>query len=491
MTPEDIAARFDNRPGYRIADFGLVGLPVYKVVSIGLTLVKKDLNPIDEFVLRSVHLGLGRPEEITGFLGLSDRVITAVIGDLISRELVHASRANGEELLLLTEKGERTVAEQEEIRPAEQTVAFTYDAITRKPTYFGDSLLYSPKETRVRGLTEIRSYPNRGPELHELEVHLVGSVLALASGDSQNRVTLLRLTSVERRMLLYCEAVALCFRPMSNGPTQVAFAIDGRLSEAHELAFATTKGLDRNGLFRDITDVSATTSVPDLIDPELRKRVTGPRAQHAREAVARARAAVAASKAEFERARETADQSGAEDSLRASEAELAKAIEKHSLAEVRHVEVYEHAALLQNALDGAEHRLLIISPWIRASVVDEYFLGRLVALLKRGVEVAIGYGLGRDDGERQPDLAARERLHDLASKHTNLTVTRLGDTHAKVLIKDSEYSVVSSFNWLSFKGDRNRPFREELGYLIAIPANVDELFQRLMQRIRVSSERAP
>jgi hypothetical protein len=36
-----------------------------------------------------------------------------------------------------------------------------------------------------------------------------------------------------------------------------------------------------------------------------------------------------------------------------------------------------------------------------------------------------------------------------------------GDTHAKVLIKDSDFSVVSSFNWLSFKGDPSRTFRDE------------------------------
>jgi hypothetical protein len=491
VSPEEVATRFDNRPGYRIGDFGAVGLPVYKVTAIGLTLVKKDLNPIDEFVLRAVRLGLTRPEEVTGFLGLSDRVVTAVIADMITREHLVSSRDADGDLLLLTEKGKRTVAEQEEIRPAEQTIPFTYDAITRKPKYFGDSQLYSSKEMRARGITELRAFPNRGPDLHELDPRSVGDVLALAAGDAHGRVTLLRLTSVERRMLLYCEALALCYRPIRSGPTQIAFAVDGRLSEEYELAFAAKSGIDRNPIFRELSGIPAEVEVPDVLDPDLRKRVTGPKAQKAREEAARARAAVAAAKADLVRSRDNDDNSAATDAVKAREAELNKVIAKHSLAEVRHVEVYEHPELLQDALNDAQKRLLIISPWIRASVVDESFFRKLSELLARGVSVVIGYGLGHDEGEAPRDRDARKRLHDLASRHANLTVRRLGDTHAKVLIKDSKFSVVGSFNWLSFKGDRNRAFREELGYLVAIPERVDDLFARLMHRFSESEDTGP
>lgn len=44
-------------------------------------------------------------------------------------------------------------------------------------------------------------------------------------------------------------------------------------------------------------------------------------------------------------------------------------------------------------------------------------------------------------------------------------VVKLGDTHAKVLISDSSWAIVTSFNWLSFKGSRKLEFRDERYHL--------------------------
>jgi hypothetical protein len=59
---------------------------------------------------------------------------------------------------------------------------------------------------------------------------------------------------------------------------------------------------------------------------------------------------------------------------------------------------------------------------------------------------------------------------------------RLGDTHAKILIKDSDFYAVTSFNWLSFKGDPNRTFRDEQGVLLQEPGLVDQKFNELIVR---------
>jgi hypothetical protein len=45
------------------------------------------------------------------------------------------------------------------------------------------------------------------------------------------------------------------------------------------------------------------------------------------------------------------------------------------------------------------------------------------------------------------------------------------DTHAKVLIWDDTW-VSSSFNWLSFRGDPSKTFRQEEGILVRIPEKV-------------------
>jgi phosphatidylserine/phosphatidylglycerophosphate/cardiolipin synthase-like enzyme len=119
---------------------------------------------------------------------------------------------------------------------------------------------------------------------------------------------------------------------------------------------------------------------------------------------------------------------------------------------IRNLYTYDHPPLLEEALNQSRERLMIIAPWIKADVVDKDFLEKLEALLKSSVAVFIGYGINKQPTANlaPQHQAARDRLSQLAGKYSNFRFKRLGDTHAKVLIKDSDFSVVSSFNWLSF-----------------------------------------
>ena len=69
-----------------------------------------------------------------------------------------------------------------------------------------------------------------------------------------------------------------------------------------------------------------------------------------------------------------------------------------------------------------------------------------------------------------------------------LEVRRLGDTHAKVLIKDSDFFVITSFNWLSFRGDPSKPFREEWGTMVRDPTLVDDFYSEIVKRFSGTGE---
>ena len=151
---------------------------------------------------------------------------------------------------------------------------------------------------------------------------------------------------------------------------------------------------------------------------------------------------------------------------------------------IRNLYTYDHPPLLEEALNQTKERLMIISPWIMANVVDKTFLEKLEALLKKSVAVFIGYGIkkqptGRLDAE---DQAARDELAQLAGRYSNFHFKRLGDTHAKILIKDHDFSVTSSFNWLSFKGDPNRTFRDEQGLKVQDKNFIEQKFTELLPR---------
>ena len=63
-------------------------------------------------------------------------------------------------------------------------------------------------------------------------------------------------------------------------------------------------------------------------------------------------------------------------------------------------------------------------------------------------------------------------------------VLKLGDIHAKVLISESSWAIVTSFNWLSFKGLRKLDFRDERGMYVGLPDKVHELFDEYSIRFQ-------
>jgi hypothetical protein len=144
--------------------------------------------------------------------------------------------------------------------------------------------------------------------------------------------------------------------------------------------------------------------------------------------------------------------------------------------------VHDHPALLNHALKNSRHRLVIISPFLNESVVDDRFLRGLEALLRRSVRVFIGYGMPHTEGGKPPkaQVTVVHKLMDVARTFSNLRLCKI-DSHAKVLIEDEAFLALGSFNWLSFHGDPERPFRDEQSVLIRIPSLIEEKYQSVLR----------
>ncbi len=101
----------------------------------------------------------------------------------------------------------------------------------------------------------------------------------------------------------------------------------------------------------------------------------------------------------------------------------------------------------------------------------------------------IAYGINKDGGhgrgkvKDEGDREAERKLRRLGDDYPDLFhMTRLGDTHAKILVCDSRFSIATSYNWLSFKGDEQLEFRDERGYYVGLSEHVDELFESYRER---------
>jgi phosphatidylserine/phosphatidylglycerophosphate/cardiolipin synthase-like enzyme len=282
------------------------------------------------------------------------------------------------------------------------------------------------------------------------------------------------------------EAVALAYQAPGED-LLISLAVDGEPSDDHDAAFARTLARSARKVvaqdWHDAREIAANDIPIDVLDhaadPLDAERIQEQRHELQEEDQRLRSAAQHASEMELQALRAQLDES------RNRQRELEAALENIS---VRQVPVYEHRRYLDRAFEEATAHILIVSPWIRHEVVDDQLTTRFRRLLERGIELWIAYGFNKRGDDRagskgQADREALQKLQRLGQDFPEyFHLTRLGDTHAKVLVCDSRFSVVTSFNWLSFRGDERLEFRDERGYYVGLPQHVDDLFDSYRER---------
>lgn len=125
-------------------------------------------------------------------------------------------------------------------------------------------------------------------------------------------------------------------------------------------------------------------------------------------------------------------------------------------------EVQEHRTWLINSVKSSKFRICILSGWATSYVIDNDFKLLIKEALKRGVKVYLGFGYQSSEKKintKYEDKAAkflwelREWCQNIQG-NGEIEVFEFAN-HAKVLIKDDEYVVIGSFNWLSNAKGRN------------------------------------
>jgi hypothetical protein len=473
--------RFQHRDGFRLADAAEVALPAYTLNVEAVTMAHKRLSPIDEFVLRSISIGIGDASEISEYLGLSNEVLTPALATLAQTENVALAAQTGQQAWVVTKKGEQTLEAAEIVAPENRTFPIKFDAILRKPSLFRFQKMYRYKDLEIEGLIEVEVFPPRRPEQKEISATELERVIRPLAGGSEQRRDVLAIRSIDGASIrkVYLRATALLFKSLDDGGLQLGFIVDGRLSQEHELGFAASPGfqrfIDKAYAGKDLdadAEVSAMLSEAS-VDQDLSLAV----------AVSEAEANVVKAADEVSNAK-AGELEHLKKRLEESELRLATLVNERKKQDIRNLYMLDHPPLLADAIKTAKTRVMIISPWIYGIVVDADFLQGLESLLRNGVRVLIGYGINEEETQlkRQIDIDARERLRALADRYSNCVLKRLGNTHAKILIKDDDFAVVTSFNWLSFRGDPNKKLRDEQGVLIQNPVMVNQKFTELEPR---------
>ena len=449
-TTVEAATRHANRPGFNLVSFREVGLPIYRQTLLAVVMVNRDLPALQEFTLRAIDAGFETPSAIAAFLGLDERDLDEALFVLAREGFVDLRVSDsGADPLGLTQRGTAALEEFRMTQAEERTYIVDYDGLLRRPApYRGWAI--REKALRELGAMPIAPTPPRKPAVSELDIGQVDAVLRDSKNLDKTR-KLLELVRVARTETLFVRATMLVFRAQVGDEVQAAFVIDGRLSEEHSLAFAEGDGPARLGLLQ-IPESPLRAAADEVLGSE-------------------------GAEVAFRSLGEAPEPDADDRDVAAS----APASPTYEL-----LETFDHPSYLEQAL-ASKRRLIIVSPWIKHRVVSHAFVGQLRDRLRDGVDAYIGYGLG-GEGEGADDRDAIRALQRLADEYPNLTFRRFGDSHAKVLISDNSFLIITSFNWLSFVGDPARTFRDERGMLIRRPDVINEAAAGLLARFAVASQ---
>ena len=137
------------------------------------------------------------------------------------------------------------------------------------------------------------------------------------------------------------------------------------------------------------------------------------------------------------------------------------------------ISTFEHKNLISEALRTAQSKVYIESPWIRRATAN-YLTDMETFLKKENTYLFIAYGIDTSD-KSKPHPATFDKIIKLQGRYPdrlriyNLPLhfkTRFKDrsgTHRKILIKDNDFYIKGSFNWLSYAGEKGRNYAVEEG----------------------------
>lgn len=411
----------ESRKGWELVSYRLIGLPYWRVRTRLRVLERKTVGPIDEYLLRSISLGIDQPEDLGALLGLDEPVLDARLVELLTLEAI-ARKPGG---LELTQTGRDLVAETGRVTSEIRTVDLDWDGLLRRPAAPLEGWT-EPRELRRAGLREVQPSPARGPDLPEMRVNR-DRIEAMLRQLTQEKDTfdLLDIGGIDRRHRIYRPAVALAFRSESGPDTQIAIAIDGRLSEEHEEAFA------RAGLAKRF-------GVEDRGLPSFKRQLGD--------------------------------------------------VLQEVLESGQPLAPHQHRDVLDIALEKSAKRLLIWTPSVHAATFNRGRLGQLQALLERGVDVRIVV-LSLNMQKLPLGPGTENSLRDLVAEHGNLTlgvVRRLGPS---VLISDQQVLAAGGYDWLGQTGDVLPTLRDMSGRIVTDATLIDAIWERLGDQAQLMPKR--
>lgn len=489
MIIEELAkSKANSIPNCSLVKYYEAGIPQWHMESILTMLKQKKLSVLQEFVLKFVSAGIDEVSDICNFLGVNLSAINNAVALLQKNNLlsvdIYYSR------LKLTDKGEEALKEAATIVPEDIEYALYMDGLLGN-IYLDTRKFYTQKELRNFDIKPV----NTTVDKPTLEYLVFEDVKRAVNSFKKNHAyekdklegDLQEISRIEKTYVEYKKVNVLVFMNDKSGEIEIQ-VYDGA-TRSDEYAIALQKQYNNNNRVFDfdskmevdeVEDNSLMSVLPkEIIDSAksfsykhsiLEKEINNLTMQLSE--------IKENSKDKDKDVKESSDER-----IRFLENKILEMENERKSAD-RVLSTYDHRPLLIDALENAKDTVVIVSPWIKQGGLNNEILGRIERALQRKTRVIIGYGISKKEDN---DKWILKRLSNIQNKRygSYLNIVRLSNTHEKVLIKDNEFMVITSFNWLSFKGDPNKGFRQETGYYTESKDAMEQMKVNLSHRLGI------
>jgi hypothetical protein len=430
-----ITALVATREGFEPIACTPVALPGWRLQVRVEMLARRDISPLEEFVLRAAQDADAGVGAIQALLGLDDHTYEDALASVCGHEWAKVTPAA---TLVLTETGRQVSETRRRERSEDRPVWVDFDGLTRRPLFVDAPL--EPPQARSLGLLELPTWPPNAPDTLELADHLRAlEALIRQAGDGRDQeVDLLVVKGVLRRERVYREAV-LCVLRAADGELQAVPVIDGQPSAEHEVALAAP---ELRRMLRMASELRRGRRYDQLLPTSARTLHDAPADAQAAALRLQARAPALAAEADGADAAE----------LRRQAAEATRRLA------VRRVGPQEHPRLLRVAVRSARERLLLAVPTLTAMSLDADLLGDLRRMMAREAELVVVHST-------PPEPPLPGFVRSLFERDGAREIRPREAVRVSTLVRDSTLALCTLYPLLHDAG-RQRPVRDERGWLV-------------------------
>ena len=448
--------------------------PVYETTLTVTALTPHELSTTARFILRVAALGVGELPKLARTLGLSEDHAAAASADLLRSGHIVQMPDKG---IALTDAGQQALSgKARSFIPQSHYLRVAYDPLVGGVIDLGGRRPLTIHQARGKFVIPAE---HRRPRLSNLRMD---DVKAAARGNRffQDLGEITQISRIQSAIPKYRSGITLVGAKERDSDSLIFFAYRGRRylhdqSEAVRrlaadgvdlvpqdsaresakdwIAQAVETAEDRQRL-ETIVDLTQRVGESDngiAVEREIRKS-----AQDERE---RAESSKKIAKLESEK-REL------ENRLEQAERQLGEDYQ----GKERLLKTEEHRAILLKAISQAHSELTLVSAWITSRAFDHEVRRGIVNALKRGATVRIAWGMPIDkrrqsEGDRNRDVGVgiiRDLKKMIPRSLQSAFKDEMAGTHEKFIICDDRFCAAGSLNWLSYRGDLDEGYRDEV-----------------------------